>query len=68
MVGTHDLHDPQISPIDDPGWPGTLLVFQGARDVFHDDAVAFVEKARAAGTSARIVIAEDGFHVYPGAY
>lgn len=67
--GTRDLHDPQISPIDDSlAGLAPLLVFQGARDVFHDDAVAFVEKARAASTSARIVIAEDGFHVYPGAY
>ncbi|WP_157553766.1 alpha/beta hydrolase, partial [Microbacterium hominis] len=44
------------------------IVFQGANDVFHDDAVAFVAKARSAGSPARIVVADDGFHVYPGAH
>jgi len=68
-AGGRDLHDPQISPIDDAlTGLAPMIVFQGGNDVFHDDAVAFVEKARSAGTPARIVVADDGFHVYPGAY
>ncbi|KZE91846.1 Monoterpene epsilon-lactone hydrolase [Microbacterium sp. TNHR37B] len=63
------LDDPQLSPLRDSGagLPPTLL-FQGGRDVFHDDVVALAEKWRSAGTRVRLVVAEDGFHVYPGAF
>lgn len=68
-AGTRDLRDPSISPIDDTlAGLAPTIVFQGANDVFHDDAVAFVAKARSAGSPARIVVADDGFHVYPGAH
>lgn len=68
-AGRRDLRDPSISPIDDTlAGLAPTIVFQGANDVFHDDAVAFVAKARSAGSPARIVVADDGFHVYPGAH
>lgn len=68
-AGTLPTSDPQISPIDDAltALPPTIL-FQGGRDVFHDDSVAFAQKARVAGSPVRIIVADDGFHVYPGAY
>ncbi len=68
-AGGLPLEDPQLSPLRDggAGLPPTLL-FQGGRDVFHDDVVALAERWRAAGTRVRLVVAEDGFHVYPGAF
>lgn len=68
-AGTLPTDDPQISPIFDSlaGLPPTLL-FQGGRDIFLADAQLFAEKASRAGSPVRLVVAPDGFHVYPGAY
>lgn len=67
-AGTLPTDDPQISPIFDSlaGLPPTLL-FQGGRDIFLADAQLFAEKASRAGSPVRLVVAPDGFHVYPGA-
>ncbi|GAB3150715.1 hypothetical protein GCM10027058_15460 [Microbacterium neimengense] len=68
-AGTLPTDDPQISPIFDTlaDLPPTLL-FQGGRDIFLADAQRFAEKAQQAGSSVRLVVEPDGFHVYPGAY
>ncbi len=49
------------------GLPPTL-VFQGGRDIFFDDVVAFGRRARDAGSPVRVVTAPAGFHVYVGAF
>lgn len=68
-AGTLPIDDPQISPIFDSldDLPPTLL-FQGGRDIFLADSQLFAAKANRAGSSVRLVVEPDGFHVYPGAY
>ncbi|WP_295786605.1 alpha/beta hydrolase fold domain-containing protein [uncultured Microbacterium sp.] len=68
-VGERGLDDPQLNPARMPlaALPPTL-VFQGRRDIFFDDAVAFAARAEAAGASLRLVTASAGFHVYVGAF
>ncbi|MDT0116842.1 alpha/beta hydrolase fold domain-containing protein [Microbacterium sp. PRF11] len=68
-VGDRGLDDPALNParMGLAGLPPTL-VFQGGRDIFFDDAVAFSRRARAERASARLVTGGAGFHVYAGAF
>jgi acetyl esterase/lipase len=68
-AGSLPTDDPQISPLFDTlaDLPPTLL-FQGGRDIFLADAQLFAAKADRAGSPVRLIVAPDGFHVYPGAY
>ncbi len=68
-AGERGLDDPAIDParMDPTGLPPTLL-FQGGRDIFFDDAVAFTRRADAVGAPVRLITAPAGFHVYVGAF
>lgn len=68
-AGERGLGDPALDParMDPTGLPPTLL-FQGGRDIFFDDAVAFARRADAAGAPVRLITAPAGFHVYVGAF
>lgn len=68
-AGERGLGDPALDParVDPTGLPPTLL-FQGGRDIFFDDAVAFARRADAAGAPVRLITAPAGFHVYVGAF
>lgn len=63
------LSDGALNPIRaDLGDLPPTLIFQGGRDIFFDDAVAFAARARQAGSPVRLVTAPGGFHVYVGAF
>ncbi|MFJ4159244.1 alpha/beta hydrolase fold domain-containing protein [Microbacterium testaceum] len=68
-VGDRGLDDPALNPVrmELAGLPPTL-VFQGGRDIFFDDAVAFARRARAERAFVRLETAPAGFHVYVGAF
>jgi len=59
------LADPEVSPLrgDCSGLPRLLVVVGGA-ELLLDDAVALVQKARAAGTAAELHLGEDMVHAY----
>jgi monoterpene epsilon-lactone hydrolase len=64
--GSASETDPYVSPLfgDFAGAP-PLLVLVGTEEVLHDDATRLVDKARADGASARLVVGEGQFHIWP---
>ena len=62
--------DPKNTPLASPlyaevhGLP-PLLVIAGEAEVLRDDSVRFVEKVRAAGGEADLVVTDDMQHIYP---
>lgn len=64
-AGARALSDPEVSPLrgDCSGLP-RLLVVVGDAELMFDDAVALVQKARAAGTPAELLVGEDMVHAY----
>ena len=64
-AGARALSHPEVSPLrgDCSGLPRLLVVVGGA-ELLRDDAVALVEKARAAGTPAELLVGEDMVHAY----
>lgn len=67
-AGARDVDDPLVSPLKDTldGLP-PITILQGGRDILMPDALALADKAVAAGTSARVHLEPNGFHVYIGA-
>lgn len=67
-AGPLEVRHPYVSPIhaDLSGLP-PVFVYQGGRDIFMPDAIAFTEKSRLAGTDTHLELYPDGFHVFMGA-
>lgn len=65
-AGAEPLDSRYISPAlaDLSGLP-PLLVLVGTDEVLHDDSVRIVEKARAAGGSAELIVGEGQAHIWP---
>jgi epsilon-lactone hydrolase len=62
--------DPKSTPLGSPLYADVndlppLLVFAGEAEALRDDATRFVDKVRAAGGQAELVIAPDMLHIYP---
>lgn len=66
-AGDTSRRDPLISPLfaNLAGLP-PLLVEVGSLEILFDDAARFVDRARAAGCDARLVVGDQLFHVYHG--
>ena len=64
-AGERELDDPEVSPLyaDLEGFPPTLL-YVGGHEVLRDDALRFVERARAAGTEASVGVFPGLWHVF----
>ncbi|MEW5847716.1 MAG: alpha/beta hydrolase [Myxococcota bacterium] len=64
-AGTHDLRHPLISPLYGE-WHGLppLLIQVGGAETLLDDSRRVAERARAAGVSVTLEVAEDMFHVW----
>jgi len=65
-AGERALDDPEVSPLyaDLGDFPPTLL-YVGGHEVLLDDALRFVERARAAGTDASAGVFPGLWHVFP---
>lgn len=65
-AGSRPLTDAGVSPLraDCSGLP-RLLVVAGTAELLVDDARALVDRARAAGVLAELVLGEDMIHAYP---
>jgi monoterpene epsilon-lactone hydrolase len=64
--GEADAENPYLSPVfgDFTGAP-PLLVLVGTDEVLYDDAAAVVDKARAGGAEARLLVGQDQNHIWP---
>ncbi len=65
-LGERDPRDPYASPLHGnlAGLP-PLLLFAGGDETLRDDAVAFADKARAAGVDVSLRLGQGLFHCYP---
>jgi epsilon-lactone hydrolase len=65
-AGERALDDPEVSPLyaDLAGFPPTLL-YVGGHEVLLDDALRFVDRARAAGSDASVGVFPGLWHVFP---
>ena len=65
-AGERALDDPEVSPLyaDLAGFPPTLL-YVGGHEVLLDDALRFVDRARAAGSDASAGVFPGLWHVFP---
>ena len=67
-AGGRSASDRAVSPINDSlaDLP-PMSIYQGTHDILFPDVILFAEKARAAGTSVELTVAEGAFHVYVAA-
>lgn len=67
VLGQSDPKDPMISPLygDYTGFPKLLYVVSGS-EIFRDDTLRDIEKAKRQGVQVDLIRHDDGVHVYPG--
>ena len=67
VLGKNNPKDPMVSPLfgDYTGFPKLVYVVSGS-EIFRDDTLRDVEKARGQGVEVELIRHEDTIHVYPG--